>query len=305
MQKEEEKESVVDTLVCPSFSTYSSVTADIADQVTREHLESQNDNRLDSNDDDHRRYLDDAENDFEFVAFRKASDEVFFEGYAGPVFPIFNCDLVKSTTESDTDGGIRHSGEDDDDDGDAVALQFPMRKLLISDEDRRRDPPSSSSSEVDDLDAIPAGTYCVWTPKSPQASPNRCKKSNSTGSSSSPSSSKRWKLLDLLRRSNSEGKDTFVFLTPAKKKNKKKEEEEAKVEKSKERRDSGKKNEIGGGGRVAGKKPPATVSAHESLYVRNREMRRVDKRRSFLPYKQDLVGFCASLNGMGRAFTPF
>lgn len=299
MQKEEEeKESVVDTLVCPSFSTYSSVIADIADQVTRDHLQSQNDNRFDAN--DHRRYLNDAENDFEFVAFRKASDEVFFEGYAGPVFPIFNRDLVTPTTECDTDGGIRRSGEDDDDDGDAVALRFPMRKLLISDEDRRRDPPSSSSSEVDDLDAIPAGTYCVWTPKSPQASPSRCKKSNSTGSSSSPSSSsKRWKLLDLLRRSNSEGKDTFVFLTPAKKNKKKKEEEEAKVENSKERRDSVKNNEIGGGGRVAGKKPPATVSAHESLYVRNREMRRVDKRRSYLPYKQGLVGFCASLNWHG------
>ncbi|KAK6155194.1 hypothetical protein DH2020_009442 [Rehmannia glutinosa] len=53
---------------------------------------------------------------------------------------------------------------------------------------------------------IPAGTYCVWRPKgADQPSPSRCKKSKSTGSAS-----KRWKFRDLLR-SNSEGKDSFVF----------------------------------------------------------------------------------------------
>ncbi|KAK7244164.1 hypothetical protein RIF29_38982 [Crotalaria pallida] len=115
--------------------------------------------------------------------------------------------------------------------------------LLISDEDICRESPSSSSLEVEELDGIPTGTYCVWTPKSVQsvqASPNRCKKSNSTGSSSA-SPSKRWKLLDLLRRSKSEGKSTFVFL---------KKKEEGKSDSSKERqRDSGNYNEI------AGKKP--------------------------------------------------
>ncbi|MCD7448395.1 hypothetical protein HAX54_041548 [Datura stramonium] len=60
-----------------------------------------------------------------------------------------------------------------------------------------------------DLEGIPPGTYCVWRPRSAEESPSElCKKSNSTGSSS-----KRWKLRDFLHRSNSDGKETFVFLT--------------------------------------------------------------------------------------------
>ncbi|XP_027359367.1 uncharacterized protein LOC113868016, partial [Abrus precatorius] len=270
MQKEKEEAESVDSFLCPSFSAYSSNKLnDVADQVTRHH---QNDHRFDAN--------DDAENDFEFVAFRKVADGVFFD--ASPAFPIFNRDL-KTTTEED-----RSAAAEDD----AAAIQITLGKLMMDDS------PSSSSSEVEDeLEAIPAGTYCVWTPKPVESSPNRCKKSKSTGSSSS----KRWKLLNLLRRSNSEGKESFVFLTPS----------SSSVSGFNRGKKRGENSKDESGGAVAEKKIPASsgsekripaVSAHEALYVRNREMRRVDKRKSYLPYRQDLVGFCVSLNAMGKGF---
>ncbi|KAK7266092.1 hypothetical protein RIF29_18732 [Crotalaria pallida] len=281
-QEEEQKESF-DSFMCPSFSTYSSNNlALLADQVSRHHLASQNDNVFDLNDHDN----------FEFFAFSKQepSHDASFHRYNAPVFPIFNRHFV---TESDTTGG-RNSGVCVD----SPALQFSLKQLLISDEDIRRESPSSSSSEVDELDGIPAGTYCAWTPKSVQsvqASPNRCKKSNSTGSTSA-SASKRWKLLDLLRRSNSEGKRTFAFL---------KKKEEVKSESSKERRrDSRNYNEIAGK-KVSGdgeRKLPVAVSAHEALFARNRESRTVNnnsyKRRTTYKREEYLIG-------MGRAFSPF
>lgn len=293
---QDQQEEGVESLVCPSFNSYSTdEVAHIAERVRREQLVGvgpQND-ALGS--------------DFEFVTFRKAADGVFFDGSVGPVFPVFNRDLL--TTE-DGSGG-RSGGRDATAEEDASALQFPLRKLLIGDEDQERggdrDPPSSSSSEADDLEAIPPGTYCVWTPKSAKATPGRCKKSNSTGSSSS----KKWKLLDLLRRSNSDGKESFVFLTPsssgsglAKK--------EGRAENSKEQWSSGStesgkvvgKPKAKGSG-ISGDGGERKVSAHEAFYVRNRELKKVDKRKSYLPYRQDLVGFFASVNGMGKAFRPF
>ncbi|KAJ8559863.1 hypothetical protein K7X08_003921 [Anisodus acutangulus] len=82
------------------------------------------------------------------------------------------------------------------------SIQVPLRKLFIEDRE------IASSSEGDDLDGIPPGTYCVWKPRAAEESltDQRCKKSNSTGSSS-----KRWKLRDFLHRSNIDGKETRVF----------------------------------------------------------------------------------------------
>ncbi|XP_054780408.1 uncharacterized protein LOC129288076 [Prosopis cineraria] len=278
-----------DSFLCPSFNSYSTdKLADVADRVAREQFRRH----------DHAVAADSA--DFEFVTFRKAADEVFFDGRVGPVFPVFDRDLLKDDVI-----GRRSSDAEED----ALALQFSMRKLLIDDEDPAladRDPPSSSSSDVDDLESIPPGTYCVWTPKTAKASPSRCEKSNSTGTSSS--SSKKWKLLDLLRRSNSDGKESFVFLTPSASMKKK----EARAENSKEQWSSGSSLSIS---KVAGKQKAKgqgnsgdivkKMSAHEAFYLRNRELKKVDRRKSYLPYRQDLVGFFANVHGLGKPFTPF
>ncbi|KAI9084686.1 hypothetical protein K1719_033330 [Acacia pycnantha] len=72
----------------------------------------------------------------------------------------------------ESDGGDGRGREQDSraDKDDVMALQFPMRNLMIHNDS---DLPSSSSLSLlggDDLEGIPLGSYCVWTPNSPKAS---------------------------------------------------------------------------------------------------------------------------------------
>ncbi|XP_058752117.1 uncharacterized protein LOC131625252 [Vicia villosa] len=285
--EKENEENAMDSLLCPSFSTYSSNNLnDVAHQVIYE-----NDSSNSQND------------DFEFVAFEKTSDEVFFDhrrrNTAHRVFPIFNRDGDKRNSDAaeisvslrkliNRDGERKNS--------DAAEILTPLRKLMIGDAKRNIDPPSSSSSssEVeDDLEDVLPASCCLWTPKSPMASPIKCKKSNSTGSSSNFSASKRWKFLSLLRRSKSDGKESLILVTPSLEFKK-----EAKVEKSKVK--SGEKSfrivaekNIP----VTERKIPAPVTAMEAFYLRKKE----NKRKSNLAYKQELIGFGIGFNAhIGR-----
>ncbi|KAA8530239.1 hypothetical protein F0562_004948 [Nyssa sinensis] len=238
---------------CPSFNSYSSERyAEIAAKVSQEYSADRMGPLLN--------VPDDEDDDFEFALVRSdpdsTADEIFYDGQIGPIFPIFNRDLL-------TD-----NGQDHDIKSDKKALRIPLKKLFIEDRDER-EPPSSSSSEADELESIPPGTYCVWRPKVVEASPSRCKKSSSTGSAS-----KRWKLRDLLKRSNSEGKDSFVFLTP--KNREQKADGNEKIENKKERRNSidavkfsGKVKAKG----VVGGEKSSQSSAHEEFYVRNRALK--------------------------------
>ncbi|KAI3452433.1 hypothetical protein Pfo_009097 [Paulownia fortunei] len=252
-----------DGYTCPSFNSYSSDRLEeIAVKVAAEN----------SNDDE----------DFEFALVREdkevLADEFVYDGQIGPIFPVFNRDLLLNN--DDKFGGSCENKRLES------SIMVPLSQLFIENrEDHEGDnPPSCSSSEADDLENIPAGTYCVWRPKAAdQPSPSRCKKSKSTGSVS-----KRWKFRDLLRRSNSEGKDSFVFLTP------KNREEKSSIEVSKKAKGKG----VYGGA-------PGAPSAHEALYVRNRAMKEMDKKKSYLPYRQDLVGFFVNVNGLGKSFAHF
>ncbi|MFS8011278.1 hypothetical protein Hanom_Chr14g01307071 [Helianthus anomalus] len=116
---------------------------------------------------------------------------------------------------------------------------------------------SSSSESEGESPAV----FCVWRNRTDAgASPlSKCKKSGSTGSGS-----RRWRISDLLRRSNSEG-----LLS------------QKKVEAAKRKGGSGEVTVVGG--RV---KP----SIHELLYVQ-RGKGEGGKRKSYLPYRQGLVGF--------------
>lgn len=250
------------SLLSPSFNSYSSDRlAVIANKVSQEFK------------------ADDDEFEFSLVLDASA-DEIF---YQGPVFPIFSRHLFSQSDNRDRE--IKRRGDDDDND---VSTTVVSLKNLFLEE---RDPPSSSSSEADELEAIPPGTYCVWKPKIVESSPSTCKKSKSTGSAS-----KRFRIRDFLRRSNSEGKDSFVFLTPKNQKQDKAEE----IENLKLRRHSV------DSGKVAGKlKAPSSPasSAHELFYVQNRAMKEGDKRKSYLPYRKDLVGFFANVNGLGKPYS--
>ncbi|KAH1128776.1 hypothetical protein J1N35_000154 [Gossypium stocksii] len=222
---------------CPSFNIYSS----------------DNNNLVDIADNVSRNFKNDAfseDEEFEFVNTLSENPEM-----SSSSFPIFN----------------RRDGDNVE-----QAIRIPLRDLFIGD----RDIPfssSSSSSEADELEGLPADTYCVWKPKqSPESSPNSCKKSKSAGSSSS---SKRWRFIkDLLKRSNSAGNvsssSSFSFLNLDK--NEEKVNEKTAKATTKVKRDE---------------KSPAA----KSFYVGNKVLKEGDKRRSYLPYRQDLVGIFANI----------
>ncbi|KAL5709692.1 hypothetical protein ACHQM5_020350 [Ranunculus cassubicifolius] len=202
----------------PSFSSYSSNRfAEIAAKVSEEFFDQREELGLEGDLDEEtieKSVLEDDENekesvvdedeeddeDFEFAVVSRdtntspiSADEIFSDGQIKPVYPVFNRHLLFAGNEEDF-AKFREGS----------SIRLPLKKLFIEERD-----PSSSTSSEDDLDALPDGTYCVWTPtKSVPPSPEMRKKSNSTGSS------KRWRFRDLLHRSNSDGKDAYVFLTP-------------------------------------------------------------------------------------------
>ncbi|KAL3624247.1 hypothetical protein CASFOL_033063 [Castilleja foliolosa] len=195
------------------------------------------------------------EEDFEFALFRHDSEVLIDDAQIGTVFPVFDLDLLQNRGG---DGEL--SGESKQLD---PSVTVPLSKLFLEDGDNN----SCSSSEADELENIPAGWYCVWQPKAidqpiqPPAS--ECKKSKSTGSAS-----KKWKFCEFLRSNSEGGKDNLVFLTP-----------KNRYEKSP--------------AKVKGKRAAMAVapSAHEALYVRKRSIMEGNKKKSYLPYRRDLIGF--------------
>ncbi|OAY47770.1 uncharacterized protein LOC110617015 [Manihot esculenta] len=220
---------------------------------------------------DHEKLGDDDEEEFEFAilstepdASPVAADEIFYNGKIRPIYPLFNTALLMDGEELSKSLSAASNQTDT-----TKPIRLQLKKLFREDLETT----SCSSSEADDLENVPAGTYCVWTPKKGKESLERCKKSNSTGSS------KRWKFRDLLYRSNSDGKDNFVFLTPAKKSSERVMGDEGKENKDKDK-----------------------VKEH---YAKSRALKEEDKRRSFLPYRQDLVGFFSNVHGLNKNLNPF
>ncbi|WCJ20976.1 hypothetical protein M5689_003172 [Euphorbia peplus] len=268
---------------CPSFSSYSSDhLSSTAHRVTQEQL-THNVDPTNHNQQHH----DDDDDDFEFVFVRTNPHDCSAVGdgdemcASHPVFPVFNRDLL-----------LEYENEDESKDQESE-IRLPLGKLFIGDQDPLSS--SSSSSEADELEGIKPATYCVWTraksPSNNSPSPSRCKKSNSTGSSSSKP---KWRLRDLLhlRRSNSDGKASLIYFNSDQSKNI---SNEINLEKTTKPKTTSLK---------AGK-AKEKVSAHEVFYVRNKALKEEDKRRSYLPYRQGLVGFFSNVNGLGRSFPPF
>ncbi|CAO2829257.1 unnamed protein product [Amaranthus hypochondriacus] len=152
----------------------------------------------------------------------------------------------------------------------------PVKKLFVV-----------SSPENDD---VAEGPYCTW--KSPV--PEMSRKSNSTGFS------KLWRVKELLARSNSDGKDSFVFLTrkndeTSSTKKKKQKKKEVKMEKKSET------TAFGGESKQKKKKK----SAYELLYGGKKDKKKVGG-KSYLPYRQDLVGFFTNgSSGLSRNVHPY
>lgn len=307
----------------PSFSSYSSANlAEIAARVVEEFRqqepedsedifninwvrEEEEDTRESNFDDDvelfSQKQKHEEEEEFEFavVCNKKqewssiTADEIFFNGQIKPLYPLFNRDLLFHNYDHQNNAAPAPAPSSTTTTG-RSSNRLPLGKLM-SEERETSVSYSCSSSEADDLDNLPPGTYCVWTPKPSKKesqSPGRsCKKSHSTGSS------KRWKFRDLLYRSNSDGKDTFVFFTPlvsSNHNNKKTAAAAAAPHHHQDIKDFHKSSSSAsatGTGKAANK-----ATTVQERYARNRSVKEEDKKRSFLPYRQDLVGFFSNVN---------
>ncbi|KAL6524463.1 hypothetical protein OROHE_016134 [Orobanche hederae] len=202
-----------------------------------------------------------------------SADEIFCNGQIRPVYPVSARDLFleRKGFENGSEEGNDVVRESDSEKG-GPTVRLPLRELFTEERETTMTmamastTSSSSSSEADELEGVPADTYCMWRPKEEDSASTEglCKKiSSSTGSNS-----KRWKFKDLLHRSHSDGgKDRFVFLS---------------------RINSWRRKEVKtplGVGKVK------SATAPPRLYNRNSD----EKRRSYLPYRQDLVGLFGSL----------
>ncbi|KAL2243940.1 uncharacterized protein DDB_G0284459-like [Sesamum indicum] len=235
----------------------------------------------------------DEDEEFEFAFMTRDSelpspisaDEIFHNGQIRPVYPVFNRDLFLGDVEfrqgNEKENGVQNSGSEK-----GPTVRLPLRKLFIEERETTMTmttTSSSSSSEADDLEGVPADTYCVWRPNE-AAAEGRCKKSSSTGSHS-----KRWKFKDLLHRSHSDGsKDRFVLLSASNSGRKKENVERVKAT-------------AGSPQKAKPPAPPPPPPPPPALYNRDGG----EKRRSYLPYRQDFVGFFANVNGLSKNLQPF
>lgn len=197
-----------------------------------------------------------------------AAEDAFVNGQIKPVFPLFNQNLL-------------FSGDDSSSLHENLPMTPPVKKVLVemNEEDVKVTP---SSPENDGI----MGPYCEWRGKrAVEASPESCKKSNSTGFS------KIWRFKDFVGRCNSDGRDAFVFLNnngqapqPA---------PETAEEKSGKKDDSTVK--IVRKVKKSAKSKTASLSAHE-VYLRSKA-KEEERRRSYLPYRPELMGFFTNVNG--------
>ncbi|XP_009765758.1 uncharacterized protein [Nicotiana sylvestris] len=237
-------------------------------------------NNDDDDDDEEVEDGDDEEEEEEEFSFAPMTDappitaeEVFYNGQIRPLFPLFNQNLLLS-----------------EDDLEKLKERSPVNKIFIQTEENS--PATSSSSENQEI----AGPFCEWSKDnkaieaSSSSSPEVCKKSNSTGFS------KLWRFKDFLHRSNSDGRDAFVFLnpattTPAKTEEKVEVNEQVLTQKNKKKKGTVVKKSEG-------------VLAHEA-YMKSKA-KDEDRRRSYLPYRPELVGFFTNVNGgLTRNVHPF
>lgn len=221
---------------------------------------------------------EDGDSDFEFACFNAggspvSADDVFDNGRIRPFFPLFGQDLVFA----ESDPGPSQPAS-------------PVKKVFAE---------AGVGGGVDE----PRGLYCEWTARIVEEtppSPGSCRKSNSTGSS------KLWRFRDLLPRSNSDGRDAVVMLTPPPADAKPSGVEKAKgsADKAVERKEA-KVEEAAKKGK--GKAKAMAPSAHERHYVKSRAVKESEKRKSYLPYRRDLLGlgFFTSVNGLSKNLHPF
>ncbi|TXG56295.1 hypothetical protein EZV62_017608 [Acer yangbiense] len=234
------------------------------------------------------------EDDFSFACTNLdgspiSADAIFLNGQIRPTFPIFDQSLLYDNVNGDGERSLNSSSS-------SASVRPPLRKLFVEERSKNEEEP--------------AGPYCEWTSGKSvkEVSPETCKKSNSTGFS------KLWRFREFALRSNSDGKDAFVFFNNNSSENigngktTTSTEKIIKNEKTTTHEKTSKISEKVEKVKMTGEKKvkaETVSSAYERHYVKNRESREGDKRKTYSPYRHELLGFFTNVNGMSRNVHPF
>ncbi|GMH31132.1 hypothetical protein Nepgr_032975 [Nepenthes gracilis] len=209
------------------------------------------------------------DDEFSFICGQTKSpisaEEIFENGQIRPMFECFS-----------KDNNSQHINHDL-----LRSLSMPINKVFVE----RRDLQSAPRSEADFLGQFTEETRC-------ELSPVICKKSNSTGVS------KLFSFRDMLSRSNSDSKGALVFLTSSK---------AVTTSFMKKRSTSGSSD----GRKLKSEAPQvettsekSTTSSYAFQYGKKKGGKDGEKRKSYLPYRQDLIGFFTNVNGLRRNVHP-
>ncbi|KAJ6890109.1 hypothetical protein NC651_023795 [Populus alba x Populus x berolinensis] len=199
-----------------------------------------------------------------------SADDIFQNGQIRPIFPLFN-----------RDGGPLFI------DDDKAAAGGGGGAFMFVEEGNEAEGPS-----------------CVWTGGS-KALPDQqtCRKSNSTGFS------KLRRFREFVLRSNSDGKDAFVFLNheDSTSKHLSTTTTAATSEKMSAEKKTKKKDVVVVQRKEQSSKrvSSSSSSAHELHYLRNRAIKDGEKQKSYLPYRQDMFGFFTNVSDLSRNIHPF
>lgn len=244
---------------------------------------------------------DDDDDDFTFMYIGDKdspiyADKVFEDGQIRPVFPLFDQNLLLG-------------GEYEVEEIDRLPVHPTVDKIFI---ESPRGHPSSTASEHEENDDAATGPFCVWSKESATGTAELSKKSNSTGFS------KLWRIREKVGRSNSDGRDAFVFLKSSDRTSitttttTTSSSSSASSSSAKPSTGAGsflKVNAAGEKSRVVkqgtkAKKP--TVSPHEAYLRSKGEHTEEERRRSYLPYRPELMGFFTNVHGgLSRNVHPY
>nr|XP_043638560.1 uncharacterized protein LOC122609673 [Erigeron canadensis] len=215
-----------------------------------------------------------VEKDFEFLVL-SGEEETNLQRWT--TFPVFDRGLLLDEEEEEEE--VHHKNYVDG----SVSITSSLQKLFFDDQEES----ASNSSEDDELENMSSKTFCLWRPKAESGTIPKCKKSSSTGSTGS----KKWKIRCSFKRSNSEGKEPNIVLlttTPNNNNNNKRTDSTTSPKQK----------------RIFGKSLKAQTPVHELFYVQRRAENEMAKKKSYLPYRKDLVGLFSNVNGMSKML-PF
>ncbi|KAI3467536.1 hypothetical protein Pfo_024199 [Paulownia fortunei] len=261
-----------ETKISQDFYTHLRLSSDTKDDDVKQEENEAVDNHGDDEEEE------EGEEEFSFMCGANtspiAAEDAFINGQIRPVFPLFNRDLLFSDEYSN---GLH----------DNLPMRPPVKKVFVETSEENGQV-TSSGPENEEV----TGPYCDWSNrKAVEASPEVCKKSNSTGFS------KIWRFKDLLGRSNSDGRDAFVFLNNGHAPPSSAEQPASGVAVKGEEKGEKKESTVKVKGTVkkgSSKGKTASLSAHE-VYLRSKA--KEERRRSYLPYRPELMGFFTNING--------